>query len=301
MAMGTGTTNSAGFATISLDTSMVADTADVGDGNGGAFNADIVEAWGLGIGMGAEQNTILTLGSTTSIAMQPDPNEYVTDNPSGVPSSTRSHEATGYSYVPVLAENSGNGIKAHFEMTHTSSATRQTSVQAAFSFDGSAPFSVGSYYEESNGRTYSKPYDVSGSYHRFVWANYRFWKWRIKTCGMHQCYTTRHRWVPHDWTGDLTDDNPNAPCNGCSGKVGQKDYTVPPYTTNYNYTVLLDPAHTASATRQSNINNAYGFELNFAGLLSVKAKATYGNITYVKWTALSTGCSAPNSRLLWGN
>src|SRR6266487_3185039 len=225
MAMGTGTTNSAGFATISLDTSMVADTADVGDGNGGAFNADIVEAWGLGIGMGAEQNTILTLGSTTSIAMQPDPNEYVTDNPSGVPSSTRSHEATGYSYVPVLAEN----------------------------------------------------------------------------CGMHQCYTTRHRWVPHDWTGDLTDDNPNAPCNGCSGKVGQKDYTVPPYTTNYNYTVLLDPAHTASATRQSNINNAYGFELNFAGLLSVKAKATYGNITYVKWTALSTGCSAPNSRLLWGN
>jgi len=37
------------------------------------------------------------------------------------------------------------------------------------------------------------------------------------------------------------------------------------------------------------------------GFVSLSAKATYGDITSVTWHAASSGCSSPNSRLLWGD
>jgi hypothetical protein len=180
------------------------------------------------------------------------------------------------------------------------SSTWPRSAQVAWSFDGTAPFSVGSFLEETNGRTYSKPYNVSNSYHRYVWANYGFWKWRVQTCGIRGCLRLKHKWIIHDWTGDLTDNNPNPSCNGCTTTVGKVDYDVPPYTTNYNYTVPLT-INSPSATRQSSITYAYGFFADFAGFVTIHSKATYGNITSVTWNRLSTGCSSPNERLLWGN
>jgi hypothetical protein len=56
-----------------------------------------------------------------------------------------------------------------------------------------------------------------------------------------------------------------------------------------------------SATRGQSIIHSYGESVDFAGFVSLSAKATYGDITSVTWHAASSGCSSPNSRLLWGN
>jgi hypothetical protein len=47
--------------------------------------------------------------------------------------------------------------------------------------------------------------------------------------------------------------------------------------------------------------HSYGESVDFAGFVSLSAKATYGDITSVTWHAASSGCSSPNSRLPWGN
>jgi hypothetical protein len=298
--MATGTTDSSGHITMTLNTSMITDLGDDGDGNQDAFNADVIATWGTGLGMGVAQEQVMTLGTINQLQLSPDPASVVTTNPTQQPGETKHHEDTAYSYVPVLAENSGSGMKVQLQMTYTTSTDIQTKVQGAVSFDGTAPFSAAAFVEEEKGREYTTPFYGSDSYHRWVWASYRFWKWHYKICNQHACANDGHRWVPHDWTGDLTDDNPNPSCNGCA-KVGHKEYNVPPYTTNVNYTVLIDPVHQKSAERHQNIINSQGFELDFAGFVGVKAKATYGSITWVKWTALSSGCSSPQSRLLWGN
>jgi hypothetical protein len=299
--MGTGTTDASGNVLVTLNTSMVTDAGDVGDGNGGAFNADILAIWGTGVGGAAETNAVLEVGSTTHVQMSPDPNETVTPNLSGTPSAVRRHVGSGHSYVPVVAENSGGGIHTDFLMTHTTSTDRQTRVQAAISVDGTAPFTVGSFWEEQTGRNYSIHWKVDQGYHKFVWANYGFWKWNYQTCGIRGCVNAKYRWLPHDWTGDLTDDNTDPPCNGCKGKVGKVDYNVPPMTTKRDNTVVLD-THTSPIERDTSITKTYGFSLDFAGFVSVDSKATYGNITSVTWTYLSAGCSSSGyQRLLWGN
>lgn len=298
--MGTGTTDANGNATITLNTLMLTDPADLGDGNNNAFNATVAAVWGTGVGMGAEQDMILTEGSSTPITLTPDPSETVTTNTSGVASNIHRHVASAGNHVPVIALNSGNGMSASFTMTHTTSTDRQTQVQVAWSYNGLAPFTAGSFIEEQKGRTYATEFDKNQSYHKYVWANYNSWKWYSQACTIHGCLRARYNWEAHDWTGDLTDDNPDPACNKCS-KVGVVDYKVPAYTTHSSDTVLLSPNGQKSATEGSDIAYSYGESLDFAGFLQVSAKATYGNITSVTWTATSSGCSSPNSRLLWGN
>jgi hypothetical protein len=54
-----------------------------------------------------------------------------------------------------------------------------------------------------------------------------------------------------------------------------------------------------SATRGQSIIHSYCESVDFAGFVSLSAKATYGDITSVTWHAASSGCSSPTSRLLW--
>jgi hypothetical protein len=298
--MGTGTTDAYGNVTITLNTSMVTDPADLGDGNNNAFNATVAVIWSTGTGTGAEQDMILTEGSTTPITMTPDSSETVTSNTSRQASNIKRHVGTASNHVPVLALNSASGMNTDFTMTHNTSADRQTSVQVAWSYDGTAPFKVGAFFEEQKARTYSTTFSKSQSYHKFIWANYNSWKWYTQACGIRGCLRAKYKWELHDWTGDLTADNPDAACNGCA-KIGVEDYNVPPYTTVYDDTVLLSPSGQKSATRGTSIIHHYGESLDFAGFVQLSAKATYGNITSVTWHAASSGCSSPQSRLLWGN
>ena len=101
--MGSGNTGETGFATVSLDTSMVSDPADIGDGSQNAFNVEIAVFYPDG--SGAETDAILTLGATTAVSLSP--NDTWTPNPTGVPSLTNTYLAKASNYVPVLAENSG--------------------------------------------------------------------------------------------------------------------------------------------------------------------------------------------------
>jgi len=302
--MGTGTTDANGNVTITLDTSMVTDPADLGDGNNNAFNATVAAIWSTGIGTGAERDMILTEGSTTPITMTPDPSETVTSNTSFQASNINHHVDSASNHVPVLALNSAGGMNTDFNMTHNTSADRQSQVQVAWSYSGTAPFSVGAFFEEQKARTYSTTYSKGESYggpfHDYVWANYNSWKWSTQTCGIRGCTRVRYKWELHDWTGDLTNDNPDPSCNGC-GKIGVVGYNVPAYTTHSDDTVLLSPTGQKSATRGSSIIYSYGESVDFAGFVSLSAKATYGNITSVTWHAASSGCSSPQSRLLWGN
>ena len=298
--MGTGTTDIYGNVTITLNTSMVTDLADLGDGNNNAFNVTVAAIWGTGIGTGAEQDKILTEGTTTPITMTPDSSETVTSNTSGQASNIKHHVASASNHAPVLAFNVANGMNANFHMTHNSSTDRQTQVQVAWSYDGTAPFSVGAFFEEQKARQYSTTYSESQGYHKYVWANYNSWKWFTQTCGIRGCSRAKYKWELHDWTGDLTADNPDPACNGYS-KIGVKNYNVTAFTTHHDDTVLLSPSGQTSATRGSSIIFNYGESLDFAGFVSLSAKATYGDITSVMWNATSSGCSSPNSRLLWGN
>lgn len=120
----------------------------------------------------------------------------------------------------------------------------------------------------------------------------------IRWCVGGSC-TSFYQWIPAGWTGDINDNNPNPKCSGCA-PVGVVNYHVPAYTTNYNYTTVLTPS-SPQVERDTSRLASYGFNLDFAGFVSVNAQATYGNITSMVWNYKSTGCSAPNSRILWGN
>jgi hypothetical protein len=75
---------------------------------------------------------------------------------------------------------------------------------------------------------------------------------------------------------------------------------VPGFTSNRSYTVPLTQ-NSPSATRASDIQYTYGLELDFAGFVSVKASATYGNVTSVTWNYVYLASLCGNDRLLWGN
>ena len=305
--MATGTTNSSGSLTLPLDTSMVSDLGDIGDGNQNAFNAEII-VFGTS-GEYADLDTILTLSSTTStttsVSLSQDPSVsaplFNIPACSPVPCVQDVKEATAFNYAPVLAENSGAGMKVHLEYTHTTSLFRQTSANVVVSPTGTAPWSAGGTLTEQADRSTSKPWNANGSYHYYAWVNYRWYKWKHISCGIHRCSTVNHKWKLNWWTGDITDNNPNPACNGCRNSVGQVPYKVPAYTTNRNYTVPLDAVHSPSLTRESVISHSYGFQADFAGFVSINDTATYGHITSVTWSYVAPQSLCGQDRLLWGN
>ena len=274
---------------------MVSDPADIGDGSQNAFNVEIAVFYPDG--SGAETDAILTLGATTAVSLSP--NDTWTPNPTGVPSLTNTYLAKASNYVPVLAENSGPGMNAHFTYTHMTGTDRQTSAQVAVSPTGSSPWSAGSFIEEQSARTFSKPFNVSGSYHKYVWASYEWKKYKTQVCGIRGCLHVHYKWKIDSWNGELTDNNTDPACNGCAN-VGTVPYKVPTFTTNRSDTVPLT-TNSPSATRASDIQYTYGFMLDFGGFVSVKASATYGNITSVTWNYVSPASLCGQDRLLWGN
>jgi hypothetical protein len=106
--MATATADSSGLATLTLDTSMVSDLGDIGDGNQTAFSVEIVEFGRLG--EEADTDAILALGSTTPVTLSQDLNAFVTDNPDCTgPCAKRTLEATATNYHPCSRRAAGPG------------------------------------------------------------------------------------------------------------------------------------------------------------------------------------------------
>lgn len=75
-------------------------------------------------------------------------------------------------------------------------------------------------------------------------------------------------------------------------------YTRPAFDTNLNHQTKLTTA-SPYLIRSSGQYHEYGFSLDVACFLALTDKATYGNVTYMRWDKTSSGCSL--SRILWGS
>jgi hypothetical protein len=296
--MASGTAGANGSTTLVLDTSMVTDPGDLGDGLDDAFNVLIVAT---DAGGDVTHNVqVVEEGSAFSGTEIADPNAVMTPNEpvgGGTPTATLNGTvvATAYSYAPVLADNSAAGMQSVFNYTHNGSTYRQTSITAVYSDSGLSPWSYDGMELEQSDRGFSKTWSNTGTYHDVVWANYEHKKYKYTSCG--RWCVTWYQWDPASWTGDITDDNPNPACQGC-GATGEVSYTVPPFTKNRNYTTPLT-AQSPSVTRSSDRIETYGYSFSFAGFVSASAQSTYGSITSVTWDYVSSGCTS--DRLLWGN
>lgn len=303
--LGSGTTNASGVFASSLNTALIkGHLGDTGTGIPDAFNALVIAT-----GPARERTVrymILKLGSSTSASIRAHPvtTSWTPTSSSQVTTSastlTQTYLSTKYTYIKVLAETSSNGMKAHFEYTYDSSTGVgiQTSASVVISGTGVSPWTVSGSAEESTSRQYSRPKNVSGDYHSNIFVNYSFHKSLITYCS--KFCSSYYAWEIGSWTGAITDDDPNPACNHCSYSVGVVPYKYPAYTTNPNYSTPLTTS-SPSATRNQGQTFNYSFKFDFAGFVGVTARSSYGSITSVTWTRLSSGCSAPRSPNVWGN
>jgi hypothetical protein len=143
--MGSGTTGSSGTVSIPLDTSMLSDAGDVGDGIPDAFNA-IVTGFDSS-GHVIWQREVITENATTAAtaSVLTDPATGAPVVASGAPpqcsptgSVTAELIATHYRYVRLLAENSSAGMSTQLAYTYNSSTARQTVIDAAVSANGAS-------------------------------------------------------------------------------------------------------------------------------------------------------------------
>lgn len=291
--MASGDTSGSGILSATLDTSMV-QTAELGTAvtsSRDAFNV-VVGAIDSQTGYGAVDFAVVHQGAWNDPIILRESTDAVVS--SGSFSPEFQVIGSGYRYIRGTALNSATGVKATFQYTTTQSNGKQTLIQGAMHYQGSAVFTATGYHLERQNRATISPYIKSGSYHRFVWTNY-FWQHRRYVfCGHTGCIVS-DPWVPIRFTGTIGDDNPNLGENG--QPIGVRTYTQPPLPSDPNKKTAL----TTSQPWQERINgqeHEYSFTLGVAGFLQLKDISTYGSITKVRWDRLS-GCGA--TRWLYGD
>jgi hypothetical protein len=303
--MGSGTTGSSGTVSIPLDTSMVSDAGDVGGGIPDAFNAIVTGFDSSGHVIWQREVITENAATATTASVLTDPATGAPVVASGAPpqcsptgSVTADLIATHYRYVRVLAENSGAGMSTQLAYTYNSSTARQTVIDSAVSANGASWGVGGGVLGETNSGV-TAYWREKGIYHDYVWASYMFAEYKSTSCSCGGC-TTVYEWVPDHFEGSVTDNNPNTWKDGST--IGVVKYTVPPFTYcggQGTCWFTLTPSNSgfsrSPATRQD-----YSSELSFAGFLSVKEQAT-GSIARQTWWYQPSGCSAPNSRIIWGD
>ncbi len=298
--MGSGTTNLAGAFSAALDTSMVQTSSlgDDGTGSNDAFNAVVYATDSSG--HFAVQHVILHLNAATSDSASAitDPvtaTAYVaTPNTAGtvvVPSSQLIN--TSYRYVKILAMNSGYGLKTKLTYTWTSSTAKQTDIGTALSVNGGSFSANGQVLEETN-REVDAPLTESGSYHRYVWANYKFYEYQWYVCNHYYC-NVYHEWVAHHFAGQVSDWNPNRDSSG--NTIGYVAYDQPAFTPCSGNCYFIMYSTNSGWGRNSGTRHSYGWTLGVAGFITLGARATYGSITSTHWY-YESGCS--KKRVIWG-
>jgi len=301
--MARGETAADGRFSTALNMVPIGRLADPGDGTANAFNTIVVAedpSGGLAIRheimrVGERNPVVIDLdaqdGTTSLVQPQADASPALSCQIGGL-----CQEVLGYSYryLRVLAFNSAAGMATTFLYTFTDSTAQQTQAKIAFSWND-VDFSAGNYMMEGKARTVEAPWNKSGDYHRYVWANYRWRHMHYWYCDPYAYCTQWYEWQPWYFQGTVSDYDPD---KGPSGKViGTITYTQPTFDTNPNHQVKLTDA-TSPWTRSSGQIKEYGFSLDVAGMLALTDKATYGSITWVRWTKIS-GCS--KTRVLWGD
>lgn len=115
-------------------------------------------------------------------------------------------------------------------------------------------------------------YTETASFHRYIWANYLFTKWKVVSCAPRGSCGTDYFWSPTKWAGQLTDNNPNPDKTGAA--IGIVGYTVPTFDTNPNDQIVLTQSGQSHWHRNTAQVQAYGFEFSAAGFLGVSDKAS---------------------------
>jgi hypothetical protein len=318
--MGSGTTDANGNFSLALDTSMVPTSglADIGDGSNDGFNA-VVFAMDPN-GNYVQQNEVLELGTTTTDTASAHGTGGLSQPPiqgSTPPGNTVSGFtglsscaclAQKYRYVPISVENSGSGMSEHLLFTVSSSVTKQTVIGSTITYNNGGSWQGnGSFTElsERSGGT-DAPWNVDGSYHYFIWANYLWYLFENQYCGHGFCTPPNYEWLANSFAGQVSVVNPNWEFGV---QVGTVPYGVPSYTHNPNFYFPLNINNSgwgrSSGTRTS--YSAYGnfqFPADIPGVsaaidVGLSSEGTYGSITYAHWYVLSGGCNA--TTVIWGD
>jgi hypothetical protein len=169
--------------------------------------------------------------------------------------------------VTVAAWNVADGMTSSFKFETGYRETRTMSVIIPAS-----GASLGGWATEETTRgAFGSPPDKTNAYHKYRWAEYRYYQYQV--CLRFYCYFV---WKPHNWTGGL---------NMVSA------YSVPAFKSQY--AVVLN------GTRGRSSGNKIQFGAGFSlGGVSGKTEAMYDQGTSMTWTAVP-GCS--KTRYVWGN
>jgi len=289
--MGTGTTDLAGQATVTLNTSMV-QTADLADVAGHrSFNALVVaetDGW-----TAVETVVVRDTGTTTAdVAARAVP---ATAQAPALPERPADQiVGSTYRYVTIGALNSADGIQAGLQYTWTSETSRQTTLGVAGSYEGGAWSESGTMTEQTS-RSVDAPWRRWNVYHQYVFANYFFQKHYIQL----GIKAFEYLWEPDHFAGQVTDDDPNVQRSGTV--IGKVSYSVPGFTNCNGNCWFIMTRNNSGWGRDSGTRASYRFDMAVAGWLSLEAEATYGSITYVHWYWQSKGCSGGYSRVIWGD
>ena len=298
--MDSGQTNFGGLFNATLNTSMV-QTSSLGDnGDGqtqGSFNAKIVVT-DTHTNLSAVTSTTVVYnasnGATT--AVESSAGTLGTSVTCGIGGVCWTVLGYRYRYERVVAMNSAGGLKATFRYTPSSSVTKQTRTETAFKFEGETIFSAGGKILEQQARSATSPWIQSGSYHRYVWANYRWVHKRYWRCGT--LCTVWEEWEHLRFAGQVLDNNPNIGPSGSA--IGIRTYTPPPFDNDPNHRLKITDAN-SGWTRQLGQYYEYTFSLDFAGFLNVQDISSYGVITSMRFDKLNSGCASPKARYVWGD
>lgn len=307
--LGTGSTDAAGRSSITLDTTAVpaADLADAGAGTRDAFDVLIV-ARDAAQRVAAVSYAVVRLGITSRATAVESPRADLTPRtdrpvpPSGGATCTLgvcySVEAHRYRYVRIAALNASQGLRATLTYAPIGSDVRQTRVGVAIRhipLFGSGDWEAGGMMLERNERATVAPFRKSGTYHRFVWANYKEELRHYWSCDLIFC-SQWDAWEPFGFAGQLTDDNPNVGPD--SPRIGVRRYDQAPFPSNPNHVLRITPAN-SGWTRSQGQYKVFSWTLDAAGFLQLGAQATYGSSTSVRFDRID-GCEAPRARFVYG-
>ena len=144
-------------------------------------------------------------------------------------------------------------MRTWMSYTYSRSTERQTQFQLPTTQYGGLTL-TGNQLEE-NERTVQTGWKVSGTYHRWVWADYYFVYYLVRIGRLPG--EAWHQWEPDHFEGQVTDRNPNCCKPRTSKKLGLVAFREPKYNRGPggNWAVVLrsnnPPFVRSSGTRES--------------------------------------------------
>jgi hypothetical protein len=211
-------------------------------------------------------------------------------------------KASRYRYSPITPLNSAPGLHAELTYTYSKSTARQSEFELPTTAYGGVAL-TGNQLEATD-RTVRTGWQVTGTYHRWIWANYFY---------VYYLYANRgiffYQWEPDHFQGTVADYNPDSrKRHGRS--IGKVQFRQPRYNRGpggawavriYRHSL---PWERDNGTRQENSIGA-DFTLGslpggiVGGGLLLEDLTTYASITSVAWS-YKRGCRNGHVRVIWG-